>query len=324
MTNTSNILPISVVMSVFREPENYLRDSIESILNQNFKNFEFLIAIDDPNNEKAIEVISEYAKADNRIKFFVNKKNLGQAISRNNLINKAIGNYIAIMDGDDISLPSRLEEQFEFMENNIHVGILGTLAYKIDEKGEIYGIMNAPTNEKCIEAYIKSGLMPVVHPSIMVRKEIYLSLGLYKPVVVEDYEFILRAFLSNIKIFNLEKVLLKYRVHSHSYKITQTKRWLQYHTVKYILQGKTLSFNQHDYENFIKIKSKQTLFLKLFNFASRHFILAMDYKSKRKWISFAFHFLLSFISPHQVEEIFRIIRIKLICKVSKFLQKIKL
>lgn len=319
MVNENNsILPVSVIMSIFREPENYLRESIESILNQTFKNFEFLIAIDDPNNERAIEVISEYAKADDRIKFFVNEKNLGPAISRNNLINKAIGNYIAIMDGDDISLPSRLEEQFEFMKNNPSIGILGTLVYKTDEKGEIYGIINIPTNEKCIEVYIKSGLMPVIHPSIMVRKEVYISLGLYRPVIVEDYEFVFRAFLSNIKIFNLKKVLLKYRVHSHSYKISQTKYWLQYQTLKYISQGRSLIFNQHDYENFIKIKNKKTFSLKLFNFASKHFILAMDYKSRRKWLFFAFHFFLSFISPHQVEIIFRIIKAKLICRVSKF------
>lgn len=320
-------LPISVVMSVFREPENYLRESIESILNQTFKNFEFLIAIDNPNNEKAIEVIGEYAKVDDRVRFFINEENLGPAISRNNLIKKSKGKYIAIMDGDDICLPSRLKEQIEFMEYDKETAILGTLAYKMDADGLVYGILNTPIKEKYIAIYLKNGFMPVIHPSIMVRRDVYMHLGFYKNIrEAQDYDFLLRAYYAGFKIRNLNKLLLKYRIHSHKHKISSNKSWRQYINVKQALKTYTKNSNinsaincdnektndNNNFNNFIA-----NVFEKIFNFSRTHFVLAMDYKNKGNIPLFTIHFLLSFVSPHHAEYIYRLIKTKVMCKINK-------
>jgi len=124
---------ISVVMTTYREPEEYLRKSIESILNQTFEDFEFIIVLDDPNNERNEKLIEEYAKKDNRIVFLKNERNLGRGASRNRAIDIAKGKYIAIIDADDIALPERLEKQFNFLEENEDVDLLFTWAYWIDE-----------------------------------------------------------------------------------------------------------------------------------------------------------------------------------------------
>lgn len=128
---------VSVVMATYNEPEKYLKESIESILNQTFKDFEFIIVLDNPNNKKAEEIIKEYQQKDKRIIFIKNERNLGRGASRNKAVNIARGKYIAILDADDIALPKRLEKQFKYMENNRDIDLLFSWVYFIDENGNI-------------------------------------------------------------------------------------------------------------------------------------------------------------------------------------------
>ena len=114
---------VTVLMPVYN-CEKYLRESIESILNQTFKDFEFLI-INDGSSDKSAEIVESYN--DNRINFVQNEKNIGLAASLNRGLDIAKGEYIARMDADDISLPERLEKQVRFMETNPQIGICGQL-----------------------------------------------------------------------------------------------------------------------------------------------------------------------------------------------------
>ncbi|MCM8808462.1 MAG: glycosyltransferase [Candidatus Omnitrophica bacterium] len=323
MADINNILPVSVIMSVFREPENYLRESIESILNQTFKDFEFLIAIDDPNNERAIEIVSEYAKVDNRIKLFVNEKNLGLALSLNRLIEKAKGKYIARMDGDDVSFPERIKEQVKFMEDNPEIDILGTLGFKMDFDGTVYGVFNLPTDEKCIAIYLKNGFNPILHPSMMVKKEVFIFLNLYKNIpALEDYDFLLRAYLAGFKIKNLDKILLKFRVHSHKFRISSEKAWVQYiytkKVIKFYIKQSNLNYciSEHEKKEFeMPNKFTYKIYKTLFNFSRKHFILAADYRDKKNFFAFIYHFVLALISPHRAEIFYRLIKTKLLCRL---------
>ena len=114
---------ISVVMSVFNT-EMYLNKSIESILKQSYKNFEFII-IDDGSTDSSLSIILNYMKKDKRM-VLISRENKGLPYSLNEGIDKSIGKYIARMDADDISLSTRLAEQIEFMEKNNEIGIVGT------------------------------------------------------------------------------------------------------------------------------------------------------------------------------------------------------
>ncbi len=122
---------ISVIMSVYNE-EKFLRESIESILSQTFKDFE-LIIINDCSIDNSLKIIKSYN--DKRIKIINNKKNIGVFNSRNKALKIAKGDYIAILDGDDVSLPKRFEIQFNYLENNPHIFLLGSSAIFIDENG---------------------------------------------------------------------------------------------------------------------------------------------------------------------------------------------
>lgn len=125
---------ISVLMPVYNTEEEYLREAIESILNQTYTDFEFLI-VDDKSTNNAPDVIAEYAKKDKRIKV-IQGLHKGIGFVRNLGIKEAQGEYIAWLDSDDISLPERLEKQVSYLEKNNDITICCT-AFKIIPSNKI-------------------------------------------------------------------------------------------------------------------------------------------------------------------------------------------
>ena len=113
-----NTPKVSVVMSVYKEPVEWLHESIDSILNQTFSGFEYIIICDNPEYEEGILLLKGYAKKDNRIRLIFNKENIGLTKSLNIGISIAQGDYIARMDADDISEAKRFEKQLDFFESN--------------------------------------------------------------------------------------------------------------------------------------------------------------------------------------------------------------
>ena len=122
---------VSVLMPVYNVKEEYLRESIESILNQTFTDFEFII-LDDCSSNNVEEIVKSYG--DDRIRFYRNSENLGIAKSRNKLMDLARGEYSALMDNDDISHPERLKKQVDFLDNNPDISILSTAYETFPEK----------------------------------------------------------------------------------------------------------------------------------------------------------------------------------------------
>ena len=125
---------ISVIMSTYKEDESQLRQSIESILNQTYQNFEFIIILDNAENEMHRSVIHDYAARDSRIRFLVNEGNHGRTLALNRGLALAKGEYIAIMDADDISLPKRFEIELTYIEKNGY-DLIGGITEIIDENG---------------------------------------------------------------------------------------------------------------------------------------------------------------------------------------------
>lgn len=202
------IIPkISVIMSVYNG-HKYINESIESILTQNFKEFEFLI-MDDASNDNSYYILERYAKTDKRIKLFRNKKNSGLTKSLNFLIKQARGLVIARMDSDDISLQGRLLKEYEFLKENRNTFLVGTRIYHIDSKGKILSNPVLPIN-----SFEISEMLPIInciyHPTIMFRNKGYKYRE--KFLYAQDYDFYLNLLSLGNNFYNLEKTLLSYRI----------------------------------------------------------------------------------------------------------------
>lgn len=204
---------ISVVMSVYNG-EKYLSEAIESILGQTYKNFEFII-INDGSTDKSFEVLNYYAELENRI-VVISRENKGLIDSLNEGIKKAKGKYIVRMDADDISLPTRFEEQVKFMENNPDIGISGSAVIRFGEniKTVIWKLLKN-------NGAIKSELLfssTFAHPSVIMNKKMIFKYNLFYDnqfLHAEDFELWTRiAKITNMA--NLPKPLLKYRVGENS------------------------------------------------------------------------------------------------------------
>lgn len=223
---------ISVIMSTYKEDEELLRESIESILNQTYKDIEFIIILDYPDNEIHQKVICEYASKDKRVHFYINQKNLGLTKSLNRGISLCTGDYIARMDADDISLSDRLEKQLNYIELH-HYDLIGGITEMINEDGTtLYSIKKIPTNPKKISKCLKYGQC-IAHPTWLGKREVFEKLNGYRNIpLCEDYDFTLRAVLNGYKISNLNAVVLKYRMTANS--ISRKNLFEQYLYMVYI------------------------------------------------------------------------------------------
>jgi len=169
---------ISVLMSAYNA-EKYISESIESILNQTFNDFEFII-INDGSTDNTEKIIKSYN--DKRIKY-ISQENIGVSKSLNRGLKIATGKYIAKLDADDVSYPERLEEQFKFMENNPTYVVCGCYADVIDESGNyIYVYNNIPSYDEDIRKTMNYKNC-FIHSSTFYRREIALSIGgYYEPI----------------------------------------------------------------------------------------------------------------------------------------------
>ncbi len=198
---------ISVVMPVYNS-EKYLRESIESILNQYFLNFEFII-IDDCSTDSSLKIIKSYK--DERIKLIQNKENLGTVKSRNIGLKEAQGKYIAIMDSDDISLRNRLNTQIYYLEHNPNIYLIGSSAIFIDENGKDIKKFRKYDDYKML-AWRLPQSCGIIHSSVMFRNtgeclynEFYES--------AHDYNLYLELLDKGKNLTNLPQFLVKHREH---------------------------------------------------------------------------------------------------------------
>lgn len=187
----------------------YLKEAVDSVLHQTYKNFEFII-VDDASKDKTWQYLKSLN--DKRIKLIKNPKNLGLARSLNIALSKAKGEFIARMDADDISLSQRLEIQMSFMSKNPSIALCGTWVDLVDKSGEIIGEKKYPTKDITIKKLL-AWQPSIIHPTFMATKEFYSHLKGYNPRfdLAEDYELMMRA-KNKFKMANLPIKLLKWRL----------------------------------------------------------------------------------------------------------------
>ena len=203
---------VSVVMSVFNG-EEFLAEAIDSVLNQRFRDFEFVI-VDDGSTDATADILSKFVLRDGRIRVLVNGKK-GRAASLNLGISLANGKYVANTDADDLAMPGRLEEQVAFMERNPEVGVLGGAFELITDSGDVIDIIRHPLEDSQIRSAILR-YNPICHSSVILRKDVALASGGYRSLLEpsEDYDLWLRMS-ERSRLANLHNVLVRYRVHAN-------------------------------------------------------------------------------------------------------------
>lgn len=199
---------VTVLMPVYNGGE-YLREAIESILGQTFRDFDFLI-IDDGSTDRSAEVIGAYQ--DTRIRSVHNETNLGLIATLNKGLDLAEGEFVCRMDQDDISLPERLTRQVAFMENRPEVAVCGSWFRKFGAgSSKVVRWRTDPDGIRC-------GLLfdsMVGHPTVMLRRDFLRKYDLrYDPAYMNAEDFALWVKVAeHADLANLGEVLLNYRVH---------------------------------------------------------------------------------------------------------------
>jgi len=270
---------ISVVMSAFNA-ENTISDAIESVLQQTYNKFDFII-INDGSTDRSGETIKMYAKNDDRIKV-IEHPNKGMAQSLNIGIKSSNNNWIARFDADDIMLKHRLESQINFIKRNPHVKVVSCRAFYINEYGNILG--KTINHIKTIEAYQKliknNDVIGLLHPGVMIEKKIFIELGGYRGKFwpAEDIDLWTRISEKGYAILIQDEVLMKYRLHKNSIVTSDILRsQLKFEWVKKCKECRINNMNEPDYESFLKELNSLSFFKKMNK--KRKIISKINYRS---------------------------------------------
>jgi glycosyltransferase involved in cell wall biosynthesis len=202
---------ITVFIPVYNG-QKHLAEAINSVLKQEYVNFELLI-LDDGSTDDTARIIKAYS--DSRIRFIANEANLGISFSRNRAIAEARGEYLAFLDADDIALPHRLGKQLDYLERHPEIAACGSQALVIDESGQSTGTcIHVPVDPA--EIKVRLAFQNVfVNSSMMFRLEALRSTEGYPDTLCEDYDIAVRLN-SRFALGNLDHVLLHYRSHAAS------------------------------------------------------------------------------------------------------------
>jgi glycosyltransferase involved in cell wall biosynthesis len=214
---------VSVIMAVYNG-ETYLLETISSILNQTFRDFEYII-INDGSTDDTEHILASLA--DPRIIVIHNEQNKGLAHSLNKGLAIARGKYIARIDAGDLAVPQRLEKQVVFLEQHAEIGIVGSCCLLIDENGQKVGVGRSPLRDLEIR-WISLLTNPFIHPSVMIRRDILCQHRLMYNTTFQasqDYE-LWTLLLEYTRGANLEDLLAVYRISNDS--ITAKHRSIQF------------------------------------------------------------------------------------------------
>lgn len=209
---------ISVVMSVYNE-EKSIKSTINSVLNQSYKNFEFII-VDDSSTDDTNKIISGYN--DERIIIIRNTNNYGLTKSLNIGINKSIGSFIARIDAGDVCERERFQKQIDIFVKNPKIGIVGTWGQFVNKRNKKLFKYKPPIYDFQIKKNI-SKMGVILHPSAMIRRDLFNNYGLYNESFRTGQESELWLRLSpNTKMYNIPEILItcKYDSNSISYQKT--------------------------------------------------------------------------------------------------------
>ena len=202
---------ISAIMSVYNG-EAYLKEAIDSVINQTFVDWE-LIIINDCSTDSTEDILSAFAEKDKRIKVYTNEVNMKLPASLNRAISLCSGKYIARMDADDICLPDRFEKQYRFMEKNNTVALSSCRFMTIKNGFISSGGCGGKNDTESIKALLLV-TNPILHPGIIAKSDVIRSLGYDKNFTcTEDMELWTRFIMAGYNIEIIPEYLMIYRLH---------------------------------------------------------------------------------------------------------------
>lgn len=212
---------ISVVMSTYNRAD-MIKDSIESVLNQTFDDYEFII-VNDGSDDGTDEIINEYK--DKRIRLIKNRRNLGCTFNYHYAHRLSKGKYIAHIDDDDISYPERLKKQYEYLEANQQIALAGTYIETFGENKRPSWVMYKEPEEL---DFLMNIYNPMCHSSIMYRKEFLDNNQInydFEKKCSQDYDLYKQIIMKGGKLSNIDEILVKYKMHPK--RITDIKETMQ-------------------------------------------------------------------------------------------------
>jgi glycosyltransferase involved in cell wall biosynthesis len=211
-----------VIMSVYKNDRlKFVTESVQSILQQTFTDFDYYIVFDGPVSPDIDNYVSSIK--DSRISLFRREKNEGLAVVLNFLLTlilkKPEYSYVARMDADDVSMPSRFEKQRNFLSVNKEIAIVGCWYEEINESGKHLSDRRLPVNHEDLKKRYITGT-PFAHPSVMFRRELIERAGFYPTdtVLMEDNALWGKALKSGLQFANIPEFLLKFRINKDFYK----------------------------------------------------------------------------------------------------------
>ncbi len=203
---------VSVLTPIYNTDSRHLRACIESVLNQTFSDFEFIILNDSPNNTELDAVVASYD--DPRIRYVKNTHNIGISASRNKLLSLARGRYLAIFDHDDVCAPDRLAAQVAVLDAHPAIGVVSGLLEIFSDAGTEC-VLPAPEHDTDIRIMMTRDCC-VAHSAAMIRKSVLTDNGIeYEPFYspAEDYRLWARL-MPVTRFYNIQRVLVRYRHHA--------------------------------------------------------------------------------------------------------------
>lgn len=239
---------VSILMSIYKESIDWATDSINSILQQTFSDIELIIILDNPEYSAIIPVLNSISGADNRLKYYVNDANVGLAESMNRAFQYSSGDYIARMDSDDISFPSRIEKEINYL-NRGRYDLIGS---NVEYIGNRLGCSSLEIDDRSINREILYS-NPLPHPTWLMRRIVFETLGGYRSIgPAQDYEFISRVVRYGFKIGLMKEALVKYRVSPYNtssssrpmqiYNLTRVQMSMKYSRDYYSINPPVLNF----------------------------------------------------------------------------------
>lgn len=202
---------VSVIMTFFNESAALLKRSVDSILNQTFQDFEFIIIAGNPENISGIEFLKGMSSGNNKIIFQIAEKKLLMTVCLNRAIRLAKGKYIALQESDDESLPERLERELAIMENNEAIDVVGTaIAYINDADKRLLVKRFYPEHPR--KAFNR--FTAIAHPTYLLKKELFERYGYYNESEEvrhsPDHELWCRWIIQGVRFYNIPEVMFNY------------------------------------------------------------------------------------------------------------------
>ena len=311
-TNMSAKL-VSVIIPVYNV-EKFVEQAIVSIIKQTYKNLE-IIVIDDGSSDATYQIVADLAIQDPRIKLYKNERNLKIVKTLNRALSLAQGEYIARMDGDDISALDRIEKQVAFLESNPDYDLVGCSLILIDENGMEIGRLIKLSDQELLMKLIKYG--PLVAHIWVAKQNVYTKLNGYRELSgAEDYDFLLRMTSAKLKYTNLE-AYFGYFVRSDRSGNTVNSLGLRQKKIASYIYKLFVERQKAGVDSFSEENLKQVTIINIFWEKMYHFSVKFKYKAieaeyNKNFIKMVAYCFLLLISPHQAVQLCKSIRRKLI------------